>query len=189
MINMKTLEKIYNHHCQTYSDIQEHLPTIKKYTEECDHIIEMGVRYVVSTYAFMMGKPKRMISYDILPVENFDIDRNDLKKLALDNDIDFDFIVADTTKIEIEETDLLFIDTWHVYQQLIVELTKHGNKSRKYIIMHDTTKFGEMGECGEGDGLMRAINEFLNDNNHWYVHEKFENNNGLTILKRKNETN
>lgn len=181
---MKTLEEIYKENCDTYSDIYEHLPTLKKYTEECQHVTEMGVRYVVSTYAFMMGKPKRLISYDILPVENFGINRMDLKKLAHDNGVFFDFYVGDTTKIEIEDTDLLFIDTWHVYQQLIVELRLHGNKSKKYIIMHDTTKFGEMGECGEGEGLMKAVHEFIESNPHWVIYEKFENNNGLTILKR-----
>jgi hypothetical protein len=181
---MKTLNEIYLDNCSNYSDIQEHLPTLKKYTEECKHVTEMGVRYVVSTYAFMMGKPEKLISYDILPVENFGIDRMELKKLALDNGTDFDFIVGDTTKIEIEETDLLFIDTWHVYKQLIVELKKHGNKVRKYIIMHDTTKFGEVGECNDGDGLMKAIYEFIEENPFWVIHEKYENNNGLTILKR-----
>jgi hypothetical protein len=182
---MNEIEKIYEKHCNQYSDIQEHLPTLKKYTEECNHVTEMGVRYVVSTYAFMMGKPKRLISYDILPVENFGIDRYDLKKLAENNGVNFDFIVGDTTEIEIEETDLLFIDTWHVYQQLIVELNRHGSKVRKYIIMHDTTKFGDIGEEGAGDGLMRAIYEYIESNTSWYIHEKFENNNGLTILKRK----
>jgi hypothetical protein len=181
---MIDLEKIYEKQCSTYSDIYEHLPTLRRYSEECEHITEMGVRYVVSTYALMMGKPKRLISYDILPVENFGISRFDLKDLAANNNIDFDFIEGDTTKIEIDETDLLFIDTWHVYQQLIVELNKHGNKSRKYIIMHDTTKFGDVGEEGAGDGLIKAINEFIENNPIWVIHEKFENNNGLTILKR-----
>lgn len=181
---MDNLEKIYKKNCDTYSDINEHLPTLRKYAEQCEHVTEFGVRYVVSTYAFMMGAPKKLVSYDVLPVENFGIDRNQLKELAFSNGVDFEFIVGDTTKIEIAQTDLLFIDTWHVYQQLIVELTKHGNKSNKYIIMHDTTKFGEVGECNEGDGLNKAINEFLEKNSHWVVHEKFENNNGLTILKR-----
>jgi hypothetical protein len=181
---MKSLELLYKENCEKYSDINEHLPTLKRYTEECNHVTEMGVRYVVSTYAFMMGKPKRLISYDIIPVENFGIDRNDLKKLAKENDVNFDFFVGDTTKIEIEETDLLFIDTWHVYQQLIIELNSHAKKTKKYIILHDTTKFGEFGECNEGDGIMKAILEFLNENSNWVIHEKFENNNGLTILKR-----
>jgi len=181
---MKNLEEIYNEKCLTYSDISEHLPTLKKYTEECEHVTEMGVRYVISTYAFMMGKPKKLISIDILPVENFGINREDLKKLALENGVEFNFIVGDTTKIEIEETDLLFIDTWHVYHQLIKELTLHGNKSRKYIILHDTTTFGEYGECNEGEGLWKAVEEFLNLNSNWILEKKYTNNNGLTILKK-----
>lgn len=181
---METLEEIYKFNCIKYSDIHEHLPTLKKYTEECEHVTEMGVRYVVSTYAFMMGKPKKLISYDIVPVENYGIDRNQLKELAKTNGVDFNFVVGDVTKIEIEETDLLFIDTKHVYQQLIVELNLHSHKTRKYIIMHDTTKFGEIGESEEGEGLMKAIYEFLGKNSNWEIHEKFDNNNGLTILKR-----
>lgn len=184
MTDMKNLELIYKEHCERYSDIQEHLPTLKKYTEECEHVTEMGVRYVVSTWAFLMGKPKKLVSMDILPLEHFDIKTEDLITIAQENGVDFEFMVADTTRVEIEETDLLFIDTWHVYQQLKVELEKHGNKSKKYIIMHDTTIFGEMGEGGEGLGLWKAIEEFLAINPHWSIHERYTNNNGLTILKR-----
>ena len=46
MINMETLEKIYNHPCQTYSDIQEHLPTIKKYNSVFRHRFKRLVREV-----------------------------------------------------------------------------------------------------------------------------------------------
>lgn len=184
MIRMNNLEQIYKEKCETYSDIYEHLPVLREYTEKCDHVTEMGVRYVTSTFAFMMGRPKKLISIDILPVENFNIDRNELKKLAADNGVDFDFIVGDSTKIEIENTDLLFIDTWHVYQQLIKELTLHANKVKKFIILHDTTKFGDMGECGEGDGLWKAVEEFLDSNIDWMIDKRLINNNGLTILKK-----
>ena len=34
-------------------------------------------------------------------------------------------------------------------------------------------------------GLEKAINEFLENNNDWILIEKLTNNNGLTILKRK----
>jgi hypothetical protein len=50
--------------------------------------------------------------------------------------------------------------------------------------MHDTTIFGEVGEGREGLGLWKAIEEFLEINPHWSVHERYTNNNGLTILKR-----
>jgi len=180
---MENLETIYNEKCQKVSDINQHLPTLKRYAEECEHITEMGVRWVVSTYAFMMGKPKKLISIDIDSIEKYGVSIDELTNLAIDNNIDFNFIIGNTKEIEIEETDLLFIDTWHVYEQLKIELTLHGNKANKYIIMHDTEERGERGEDG-GLGLNLAINEFINDNPNWSIHEYFPNCCGLTVLKR-----
>jgi hypothetical protein len=180
-------------------NISEHLPTLKKYSEECEHVTEMGVDRVVSTYALMMGRPKKMISYDINPVESYGIDRNYLKSLAQDNGVDFTFIVADTTKIEIEETDLLFIDTEHNYLQLKTELMLHANKVKKYIIFHDTVTYGfidsnyyghygTLKEIDEGDnnkqGLILAIDEFLENNSDWVMYENYTNCNGLMIIKK-----
>jgi hypothetical protein len=34
-------------------------------------------------------------------------------------------------------------------------------------------------------GIWPAIEDFLSINKDWYVYEKFSNNNGVTILKRK----
>ena len=46
--------------------------------------------------------------------------------------IDFTFILGDFLKNRFgKETHLLFIDTLHTYSQLIQELNRHGNKSRK----------------------------------------------------------
>ena len=72
-MNLGPLNEIYEKMCEKPSDINEHLPTLKKYASECDHITEMGVRTVVSTYALMMGKPKKLISIDITPIENYGI--------------------------------------------------------------------------------------------------------------------
>lgn len=180
---MAQLEQIYEGMCNTPSDINEHLPTLKKYAEECEHITEMGVRWVVSTYALLMGKPKKMISYDINGI-HWNAIRDMVKE-----DTYFTFEVANTLDLEIEETDLLFIDTLHNYNQLSGELKLHGNKSRKYIIFHDTTTFEWIGESYNGKvdevGLWPAIEEFLEANPHWELHQRYTNNNGLTILKRK----
>jgi cephalosporin hydroxylase len=176
-----SLEIVYKEKCSTPSDINEHLPTLKKYADECNHITEFGVRWVVSTYALLMGKPKKMISYDI------DFCETELLKEIVKNDTDFQFIIGDTLKIEIEETDLLFIDTLHTYEQLKSELILHSPKVKKYIIMHDTTVYETEGECVNGitqRGLWPAIEEFLNENPNWKILERFENNNGLTILKK-----
>lgn len=179
-----TLQEIYQEKCKNPSDINEHLPVLKEYAGKCNHITEFGVRDVVSTYALMNGKPKIMKSYDISPVENHGTSREYLTQLAFENGVEFEFNVGDTREIEIEETDLLFIDTWHVYEQVKKELEIHSSKVKKYLIFHDTTTFGSVGENG-GVGLWPAIEEFLNENSNWIIEKKLDNNNGLTILVKK----
>ena len=178
------LDEVYdwclNHPC----DINEHFPILKKYSELCDHITEFGVRDVFSTYAFMVARPKRLISYDInVPQTIWTADR-----LAKENNVYFSFMERNTLNVEIEETDLLFIDTRHTYSQLKKELTLHAKNVKKYIIMHDTVSYGyidEPGEVGDKHGLIIAIEEFLEENKEWEIKEIFTNNNGLMVLARK----
>jgi hypothetical protein len=178
------IEKIYNEHCETESDINEHLPTLKKYTEECDSVIEMGVRTVVSTWAFLAGNPKSLVSIDIQHPEAFGGSLDSVYEAVEDTDIDFSFRQESTLTNEIEECDFLFIDTLHTYEQLIQELRRHGNKARKYLAFHDTQTFGTISEHG-GRGLNLAIAEFMQDNPHWVTEKVYTNNNGLTILRRE----
>ena len=72
----------------------------------------------------------------------------------------WDFFVADTRQLEIEETDLLFIDTWHDYLQLKKELFRHSNKVKKYIILHDTVFYGFINENLYEDVLIK-VGEFF----------------------------
>jgi len=181
---MKEINKMYDHHRNNPSDIHEHLPTLKKYAENVDTVVEMGVRWVVSTWAFLAASPKNMISIDIDNPSKYNIPIEQLEEIAKQSGVPYKFIQGDTTKMEIDECDLLFIDTWHVYDQLKKELELHGNKAKKYLIFHDTTTFGEKGEAEGHKGLQPAIDEFLQDNKHWSVKEVFTNNNGLTILER-----
>jgi hypothetical protein len=102
--------------------------------------------------------------------------------------------------------DLLFIDSWHIYGHLRRELAAHHRYVRKYIIMHDTTVDAVHGEVirmhglpqvpaiaaqvgySEHDcstGLRPAVFEFLSDHPEWVVDRIYENNNGLTILRRR----
>ena len=84
-------------------------------------------------------------------------------------------------------------DEWIIYdaigepsgvgQIFETQCSTNRDKSKKYIIFHDTTTFGEVGMYGSR-GIWHSIQEFLQENSHWTLHEKFENNNGLTILKR-----
>lgn len=173
------IEEKYNHLCATSSDINEHLPTLKKYASECDSIVELGVRYIVSTWAFLAGKPKNLLSIDIVHPKEFGADIMEVFDAANDADINFSFKQASSLEVELPKHDLLFIDTLHKYDQLSQELAKHHDKAQKYIIMHDTFLAGD-----DGEGMRRAVNEFLDAHPEWEIIENFENNNGLTVCKR-----
>ncbi len=183
-----TIETRFQEKCSTPSDIFQHLPTLQRYASECRTVTEMGVRGIVSTWALLAGHPEHMLSVDYIhPVESGG-DLNEVEVLALNAGIDFHFVKADSRAIVIAPTDLLFIDTWHVEQQLKAELEAHADKVQKYIILHDTETFGERGENEGHRGLNYALNEFLTGPNgsQWEVKEHFKNCNGLTVLARRN---
>jgi len=156
------------------SDINEHISVMHKYANECNHITEFGVRNGVSTWAWLASKTKVIRCFDI---ENIDKNLILHHESAKETKKDFTFTCVNTIadKLEIEQTDLLFIDTAHTYEQCSQELKMHGNKVNKYIIFHDTTL------CLE---LNKAIEEFLNKNLNWKIKEIYKNNNGLTILEK-----
>jgi hypothetical protein len=194
------MEKKYNELCNIPSDINEHLPTLYKYACECDSILELGVRGCVSSWAFLMGKPKLLIMNDIT-----ECDVKFFTMMAKRTHTKVKTIWESDLTIHIEKSvDLVFIDTYHVYGQLKRELAKFAPLCNKYIIMHDTEVDGVYGECWRNmwnvkdmaemtgipvnehmKGLQQAIDEFLASNSDWELHEVFVNNNGLTILKRK----
>ena len=82
---------------KTPSDINEHIDTLYNLAKECSHITEMGVRNVVSTWAFMLRDPEKLIGIDLHTNDNVLIAQEAYPK--------WQFIQADTTKITIEETD------------------------------------------------------------------------------------
>jgi hypothetical protein len=205
---MQTILDNYRHHSESTGDINEHLPTLARYASECESIIELGVRGCISSWAFCKGllnnnKPiKKMFLNDITVC-----DIESLLCAAKSPDVNIDVtyqwindLLVDTSCLE---TDLTFIDTWHVYAQLKRELEKYSKITKKYIIMHDTevdANYGETIRCGWNAeeqsrqtgypveeinrGLIPAVVEFLENNPEWTMHEHYKNNNGLTVLQR-----
>ena len=190
-----TLNERYNQLANTPSDINEHLPTLKQYAEQCSHVTEMGVRWIVSTYAFLAAQPKKLVSIDMQHPSTWGADLNEVEYHAQSVNCNYKFWLTNNLDIKIEKTDLLFIDTWHSYKQLKAELELHSPQVKKYIILHDTVLYGNQDELNSYDafgwvnehdkkGLLPALEEFLESNPKWKIHEVFTNNNGLTILKK-----
>jgi hypothetical protein len=100
-----TIEDKYEELCRTPSDINEHLPALRRYADKCEHVTEFGVRGCISLHAFLASKAKKVVAYDIANVAVPDCDK-------------LTFINANvlTLEIRIEPTDLLFIDTLHTFR-------------------------------------------------------------------------
>ena len=201
--NVSSIENKYQLFSRTPSDINEHLPTLKRYSDECSHITECGVRFVISSYAFALGlknKPNnKLIQVDVIKYPQ----NNTFQAECQKEGINVVFYEQSDLVCPLEQTDLLFIDTWHIYGHLKRELTRWNTYVNKYIIMHDTTSdeiYGETIRVGWDPvkqsketgipieeitkGLWPAIEEFLVEHPEWKIKERFRNNNGLTILHR-----
>lgn len=203
MIKVQMIASRYTELCQDPSDINEHLPTLAKYASECTTVTECGVRTAVSSYAFAYGllsKPAAKLT-QVDPDWHPNIEK--FQKACADEGLASVFHKMSDLDCPLETTDLLFIDTWHVYGQLKRELARWHPYVQKYIIMHDTVVDGVYGEtirCGwdaerqsresgipVGEirkGLMPAVKEFVAAHPEWAIYAHFPNNNGLTVLTR-----
>jgi hypothetical protein len=203
--SLQLVEEKYNDLCNTPSDIYQHLPTLYKYATECDSVVECGVRYCVSSWAFAYGllnnnKPDKHLFLNDISYSSIDEILEKTKNTYIS--IEYEWVSNLNLQLK-RDYDLIFIDTWHVYGQLKRELAHLSKFAKKYIIMHDTEidkihgesvrnhhdielKMKESGfskeeiECG----LQRAIDEFLLENKEWKLKEVYTNNNGLTILEK-----
>jgi hypothetical protein len=188
-------------------DIMEHLFTLYRYAKECDSVFETGVRGCVSSWAFLKGLlESQSQNKKILFMNDINkCDVNDLLLISKNFDIEVKYEWKNNLLLDFDRNyDITFIDTWHIYGQLKRELEKFSKITNKYIIMHDTTVdeiYGETIRCGWDavkqsresgfpveeirKGLWPAVLEFLDNNQEWYMKERYVNNNGLTILARK----
>jgi len=170
--------ELFDYHCKAKSDINEHLPVLRDLARECKSVCEMGVRYVVSTWAFAEGLPEggKLLCIDIKEPSEYGGTLDNITQDCEAKGIEFKFKKESTLECKIPKVDLLFIDTDHTYTQLSQELKLHADKAQKYIAMHDTVS------CK--DELIPAIEEFLGHNPEWQIHAHYENCNGVMVLSR-----
>jgi hypothetical protein len=185
------------------TDIGEHLPTLAGHAAMCTHITECGVRGAISSYAFasgLVGRPEcKLVQVD--PERSPGLD--EFHRNCEREGVPFVYYEMSDLECPMEKTELLFIDTWHIYGQLKRELNRWNTYATRYIILHDTEidKWrGETIRCGFdaesqsrtygipvaeiNRGLWPAVLEFLEEHPEWTIREKYTNCNGLTVLAR-----
>lgn len=197
------LYAMYDYHCKLPSVINEHIPTLKILSQECTSVVEIGIGHLYSTFGILYGLSENSntqrsylgIDLNIPPSDKFTCAKN----LAEANGINFQFLQANDMEIQIENTDLLFIDSLHTYCHLTYELEKFSPYAMKYIAMHDTSyPWGNIDDNAYNGnyseypshidrnkkGLWPAVEDFLKNHPEWSLHARYFNNNGFTILKR-----
>jgi hypothetical protein len=207
MASTKTvnIEKQFEGALANGADINEHLLVLEELSKECDSILECGVRYVVSTWAFISGllernaPGKRLMCCDLIKSEN--IPR--VETACAENGIEFSFFTGNDLDIPMTPFTMIFIDTWHIYGHLKRELAKMHPYATKYIVMHDTEIDRVNGESLRNGwniaeqaktsgypeeeiqcGLGKALDEFLAEHPEWRIKKHYTHQNGLTILER-----
>jgi hypothetical protein len=200
----RSLRNRYHRACDTPSDINQHLPLLLGYAKQCSSIVECGVRSVCSSYAFALGLEGRCDNgFTLIDVYKSPL-IEDFVGLCSSAGVNAKFVHGSDLDCQLVDSDLLFIDTWHVYAQLRRELARWHSCTRKFIIIHDTSIDGVRGESlrtgldiGQqslesgfpedeiAKGLWPAIEEFLDSSPEWALDLRLENNNGLTILRRR----
>ena len=168
-----------------YADtgIQAHLPTIRKYAENVDRIIELGVGGGdQGTAALLAAKPMSLDSYDVSAPGSLPI----LNVYAQENNVKFTFHLGRTQDSEPVDADLIMVDSYHDAATVDAELAKFMSHVTTYAIFHDVCSFGRAGQGGAPNtGINLAIADYLFRHPEWRVKEFSEADNGLLVLEHE----
>ena len=173
-IKAESVEELYEAIVKLPRDIDTHMPKLKELAAKCAHITEFSPKRE-SLIALATSANAKIVSYNL---EASDTTIASLNKLRENLDLS---IKGTDDVAEIEQTDLLFIDSKHTAGKLAEELNKYHEKVNRYIVLHFTQKHQEKGEDG-GAGLLTALRVFLRTNPQWSVVYHSELQNGLTVI-------
>ena len=177
--------------------ITQDIEFISQIVSECKSVVELGTGQSAMDRVFLRYDVK-LDTYDIEDCpDNFLEEAKSAGK-------DVTFHKEDTLKVEIPETDILFVDSFHSYEQVKTELALHASKAKRYIIFHDTVLFANKNQgivCDEESdiqlaaesigilepttkGIVPAIEEFLESHPEWSIVYNSKEGNGMIVIKK-----
>jgi GT2 family glycosyltransferase len=159
------------------SDINEHIETIFNITKGCKTAVSLQIGKGDAAFSLLLGCQLH-ISVDPNPAQdtiNFLNEYFGKKSIVIRQNT--------CESIDVENFDVLMVDSHHTASNVEKELKAHAHKVNKFIIFHDTFLYGEIGDDG-GEGIKKPIYEFLSNNQEWKIIHEVNNNNGLIILAK-----
>jgi len=190
-------------------DICHYMEILRGYAEKCDHITEFGINQVNSTWAFLVTKPKKLVSVDkdlhhnpikdggIIPEEcKYDNVKTNVwldsaSELAAIENIDFEVIEGWTA--DAHTASLLAdipVDTIPVVIEqtdllFIDTLHTYDCLSRELELHGDkVNKYIIFHDTVLFSGIVPAIDEFLENNKEWKRDRVEHSTPGLTVIKK-----
>lgn len=183
-----TLEDLFARASSEPSSMFAHLVRLKELASQSETVIELAMQEGVATIGLLAGQPTRLVTLGSPTGIMASVlrDRQGRTQFAclLPGDLETTKS-AEGSAAALPECDLLVIDAVHSADALWDTITKYGPKSRRWIAIHDTTSFGEIGEGGRRPGVLHALRYWLRKNTEWSVLSHNPANNGLTVLTRE----
>ena len=172
---------------QTPRDFNEHILEVQRLAAAADSCAEFSGRR--ETTLALLACPGKIWVYND---ETSDKIYNEYERLVREHVqsadrpkeltvVDNVGILRSTTMTLPEPVDLLLLDTEHSGSRIAKELDLHAGKVKRWIVIHDTTLYGENGQDG-GLGMAPAIEFWVEKNPMWYVLSHTDRQYGLTIL-------
>jgi hypothetical protein len=122
------------------SDMTHHFSVLRAVTLPTDTVLELGTRSMHATFAFLAARPQRYTGVDL---QDPSYAQHTLAQfVATGLGVEFAFVKGDDLDPNLPipaAHDIVMIDTLHTYAQLSSELTAFAPKTRRLLIMHDTS--------------------------------------------------
>lgn len=167
-------EKEYLDSCKNHKDISPHLPVLNWLARTVGNVTEIGTNDGESTRAFLYSDAT-LKTYD----NTFSEKNSKIIETAKNFNKNAEYILGDLKKIDIDDTDLLFIDAEYNFDQLKSILSYNSSKVKKYIVIHNT-KYNEI----DKKEPLELIIEFLVINKNWKFKLYQPVKKGLIVLEK-----
>lgn len=168
----------------TFSDYRQHSPdsgmffdVLRRLANQNQKVVEFGTGSGHTGIAFIAGKPKEFVSYDLVSRPGTQL----IYHLRGQTSVRIE--IGNVLEIEPIEADLLFVDDLHTADNVFIELSRHAKGVRRGILLHDIVAWGETGEDGK-PGIIYGIKRFLEEHLEWCVGEEDRQWPGLMLLRR-----
>jgi len=159
-------------------DLDEHLYYLKDLADKVEHVTAFEKRRE-SSVAFATSGAKTYVSYQ---KENDPL----LQQLKQLSPLDYQLHMGvDSLSLgQIEETDLLFIDSVHSGPRVKAELDRHGPRVRRFIVFRGTESFGAQAEGTNEPGLFSGIEAWMGDHPEWFLADLRRNQYGMLTISK-----